>query len=267
MIAHLGSAPQELRVGGVPVPLLLSAGSLLYAIHHKIDLSGCLLTRQVTTSSDVWFEVGVPVLASTPLAGNASAGWTCLNDFFRLEVWWSENLSSWSLGSFASSGEPEARVIEGVDCLVYWARSIYSIRSNVRTGNLWCASGVGEDVRNAPFTALTLNNVVQNFGGPYTMPADAGALQAKLRLLGFSSATVSASSATVWRIDIPAVEFTLAGSKNKIYWPAYAVTDPVFGFALSVDGRDFSGTYVNASGVRCHLDKQFVRVGCTLLKL
>ena len=41
---------------------------------------------------------------------------------------------------FADSGSPVETVIGGQNCLIYWARSCYSIDSKTKIGNMWVES-------------------------------------------------------------------------------------------------------------------------------
>lgn len=257
----------DLRTEGALVEALITEGQVVYARDHSADLGIVLDYRIVTTTTDRWFEVGVPMLAAQPMeSGNASAGWLWLNGFIRLHLEWSEDLVHWHVGKFADSGTPQAIVIDGQDSLIYWARSMYSVDSKVKTGHMWCEQ-IGGDTRNNPFTGLTLNNVVRSLPNfPYTMPTHAGQLQTDIAAI-FQGATVTATSDVDWRIDVPEVNFTAYSTLNKIYWPEYHVPDYLGNLVNHDDGAIFQGEFVNASGVRCALNKQFARLGATLLKL
>lgn len=258
----------DLCTEGDLVQALITEGQVVYARDHSAELGCALAYRIVTTSTDKWFEVGVPMLDAQPMeSGNASAGWLWLNGFVRLHLEWSEDLVNWHVGKFADSGSPEAVTIDGESCLIYWARSVYSVDSIVKTGNMWCEVLSG-DSRNNPFTALTINGIVRALGGfPYTMPTDAARLQADLRAAGFTGATVVATSATVWRIDLPGINFTAYNMLNYIYWPDYLVPNRYGSLVNHCNGAPFQGEFVNATGGRCTLNKQFARMGATLLKL
>ena len=270
MLYHGGTSDLNLKTGGSDIQFLMNAGQIIYAIKHSQKIEVPLMYRKVTTSTDVWFEVGVPVLASCPFSGNSAAGWTWLNGFFGLQLYWSENLTSWSVGKFTDSGSPESATIDGESCLIYWARSIYSIDSKVKTGHMWVeySSSYPGDSRNNPLNALTINNIVRALGGfPYTMPTDASRLQADLRAAGFTDAIVTAASDVVWRIDLYGINFVAYATTNKIYWPQYLVADMNGVVNSPVNGIDFQGEFVNSSGVRCTVSKQFARLGATCLKL
>jgi len=269
MLYHGGTSDLNLKTGGSDIQFLMNAGQIIYAIKHSQKIEVPLHYRKVITSTDIWFEVGVPVLASQPFSGNSSAGWTWLNGFFGLQLYWSENLTQWSLGKFTDIGSPEAATIDGESCFIYWARSMYSIDTKVKTGHMWVEFSdyyVG-DSRNNPLNALTINNIVRAIAGSYTMPGDAAALQAKLRELGFTDATVVAVSDIKWRVDLYGINYVAYGTTNKIYWPQYLVADMYGVINTPVNGIDFAGEYVNSSGLRCTVSKQFARLGATCLKL
>lgn len=269
MLYHGGTSDLNLKTGGSDVQFLMNAGQIIYAIKHSQKIEVPLMNRKVITATDIWFEVGVPVLASCAFSGNSSAGWTWLNGFFGLQLYWSENLTQWSVGKFTDSGTPESATIDGEACLIYWARSIYSIDSKVKTGHMWVefSAAYPGDSRNNPLNALTINSIVRNLAGSYTMPGDAAALQAKLRELGFEGATVVAVSDVVWRIDLYGINYVAYGTTNKVYWPQYLVADMYGNVVTPVNGQDFQGEFVNSSGLRCTVSKQFARLGATCLKL
>ena len=104
-------------------------------------------------------------------------------------------------------------------------------------------------------------------GGTYTMPTGAAALQTKLRDLGFSDAAVIASSDVDWRIDLPGINYSSYSTVNKIYWPSYLVPNDQGAVVNVCDGYFFTGSFINSSGERCALSKQFARLGITTLKL
>jgi hypothetical protein len=132
---------------------------------------------------------------------------------------------------------------------------------------MWVEStaGSGADVRNNPFTSLVINNVTRALGGfPYTMPGDAARMQADMRANGLTGATCVATAATTWRIDIPNVNYTQYSTVNKVGWPGYLVADMFGALTSTVDGRGFTGQFVNTAGVRTALTKQFGRFGLSL---
>lgn len=270
MIYHGDIKVYDLRTEGNQVQWLLNAGHVVYARDQDAALGSVLAYRIVTETNDKWFEVGIPMLASQPMeSGNASAGFLWLNGFVRFHLEWSEDLINWHVGKFADSGTPQATVIDGENCLIYWARSIYSVDSKVKTGHMWVefSQSYSGNPLNNPLNALTINNIVRNIAGSYTMPGDAAALQAKLRELGFADATVVAVSDVIWRIDLYGINFVAYGTTNKIYWPQYLVADMFGNVNTPVNGIDFQGEFVNANGLRCTLNKQFARMGATLIKL
>ncbi|MEI6674947.1 MAG: hypothetical protein WCO57_07195 [Verrucomicrobiota bacterium] len=146
----------------------------------------------------------------------------------------------------------------------YAARLIYPRDAKVKTAALTAGFASGGDTRNNPFTAITIADTVQSLPNfPYTMPGGAAQLQTDLRAAGWTGATVTASSATVWSIVIPNVSLTDWSMLNKVYWASYAFTDAL-GNASTSDGQPFSGTYVDSNNVPIKT-KQFVRLGVAKL--
>ncbi len=230
----------------------LTAGS---SLEEQGEGSG-LEWRTVEDGGEKWFEVGF--LSPFPLSGDAANGWIDPSGQTFLRFARSEDLVSWDHDFIAAPDTPEDA---GGGDWRYWARLKYPVDSEIKTGQLVVTSDPSEDARNAPFTALVINGVAQSLAHfPYTMPGHAAQMQTDLRAVGWTGATVVSSSASVWRIEIPDVDYTTYSSVNYIYWPMYLVPDSYGNIINPVDGRGFSGTFVNALGVRTSLTRQFARL-------
>lgn len=225
-----------------------------------------LVYRLVNDGAEIWWEVGF-LAPSNDLLGDAANGWTDAGGFLHLRFHRSENLTSWDNEFIPAPGTPVAM---GGGDYMYYARSRFPQNSVVKSGQIRLSSGsydglpgsIGSDSRNNPFTAMTIGGVVQALGGfPYTMPGDAARMQADLRARGWSTATVTASSDTVWEIIVPGVSLTSYSQASRVSWPQYLVAD-MFGVVNTpVNGGDLAGEYVNAAGVRTAVLKQFARLG------
>lgn len=216
---------------------------------------------RITTTTDAkFFEVGF--FSPEKLVGDASRGW--VDSTGRVRVWceWSEDLRNWQTLKFVDcSGSPTA-VTGGWE---YWQRCIYTVDTKVKTGHMWCEQ-VGGDARNNPFTSLTINDVVQSLANfPYTMPGGASQMQTDIRALGWTDATVVATSDVDWRFDIPGVNFTYYNTTNKVGWPQYLVENSLGQVVNPVNGAYFLGEFVDANGLRCALNKQFFRLVASAL--
>ncbi len=277
MIEHLGIPVTDLRHQGTTLQLLLHRGLPIFinptAKRSAGDRGGPtelpqMEFRIVEDGGEKWWECGFAVSADLPISGSAASGWTSNDGYWLFELERSENLTAWSLAQMTDcSGSPEDM---GDGTTEYWSRSIFPHSSEIRTGQLSCASGPGlsPDTRNNPFTALTLDGTAVTLpNAPYTMPTHAAQLQTDIRSAGWATATVTASSATVWSVVIPNVAMVNWGTGNRISWAAYTITDPLFSTeTVTVDGRNFDGTYVNAAGVRTQIRNQFFRLRITQLK-
>ena len=217
-----------------------------------------LASEIVKDGSGWWYEVGF--ISPERLDGNASTGWTYRND--RLHVWleWSEDLINWSTGPFVDAPGNPVPVLGG---FAYSARSIYTQDSLVKTGAMLVTSTTDAgDSRNNPLTALTVKNVVQTLAhAPYTMPTDAALLQTDLRAIGWTGATVVATTDVDWQISLPTVDFTAYNTITKIFWPSYLVPNDTGAVVNPCDGFLFAGTYIDPNRFRCALNKQFARLG------
>lgn len=226
------------------------------------EVSGALSYRRTEINGangyEKWFEVGFT--APNLLVGDASRGWVDSSGRIRFWLEWSEDLFHWTTASFIDAAAPTP-VAGGYE---YWARSIWPMDSAASSGEIICESigDSNDDARNNPFTALTINSVVQTLPNfPYTMPTDAALLQTDIRAAGWTGATVVASSDIAWAITIPNVSHSTYYTTNAVYWPQYYIADYLGNQTVKVWSRGFSGQYVNSAGTRTKLRKQFARLG------
>jgi hypothetical protein len=262
MLHHQGRQVKTLRSGGRQLSLVLHRGRQIYPF-KRYQLPQ-MEYRTTDDGAEKWFEVGFR--SPEILTGNATTGWTDPRGLCSINLQRSEDLIAWADDEMLNC--PVTAIAVGDGSYDYWSRCKFPIDSLVKTGQLSCESTAGNgDARNNPFISLTINSVVRSLGGfPYTMPADASRLQADMRSNGLTGATVVATSDTVWRVEIPNVDFTSYSTQNKIGWADYiSGVDPVFGGDIHSNGRDVVGAFVNASGVRTAVPKQFVRLAITPL--
>ncbi|MEI6674460.1 MAG: hypothetical protein WCO57_04700 [Verrucomicrobiota bacterium] len=220
--------------------------------------TGISMPIEIVTDGDwKWAEVGF--ISPEILQGNAMIGW--IYPPTRCRTWMERN-DTLVIANFQTTGFVDATgyPIPVLGGFAYAVRSIYPVDAKVKTAALTAGFTSGGDTRNNPITALTIADVVQSLPNfPYTMPGSAAQLQADLRAAGWTGATVTASSATVWSIVIPNVPLTDWNMLNKVYWPEYAFTDAL-GNAITSDGQSFAGTYVDSFNVPIK-PKQFIRMG------
>lgn len=239
---------------GRNITMLIKGGRQAYPCIGKLKI-GQLEYRITDDGLEKWFEVGFAL--DSIWTGNATTGWTDAAGFVKLDLERSENLTAWATGEFVNCAGSPALV---GTAYAYWARSHFPVDSEEKIGVLTCESN-GGDARNNPFTSITINNIVQTLPHyPYTMPTDAAQLQADLRAAGWTGATVVATSATVWTITISTVHQTDYSTTSRVAWPVYYVADMYGALTTAVNGRDFTGEFVNEAGVRTAVPKQFARL-------
>ena len=273
MLYHGDTPVLDLRLNGEEIQCLLNAGRVVYVrgVSTADNLPAFLGLRIVEENGshgwEKWFEVGLPVPATEPLSGNASAGWSTMNGLFGLTLEWSENLADWALGKFSDSGTPEAATIDGVSSLIHWARSMYPNTSATKTSSMVCSLD-STDSRQSPIIGITINSAgISLPSASYTMPGDAGQLQTDLRAAGFTGATVTASGLTTWEISLPSVAQSGYSNTNMVSWPTFWVPSLVGGPDNANSGAFFSIVSFNSAGVRTDLEHQFARLGLNVLKL
>lgn len=220
-----------------------------------IKIWGLCATRVVTASGEKWFEFGFRLTAD--LLGDASIGWTDADGFFLIEPEWSRDLINWTGGKFVAAPVPVVTLPSGQK--QYWSRAINPVDSQIKTGQLTAASGsyhsggsgaggITGDVRNNPFTSLTIGGVVKALGGfPYTMPTDAARMTADLQAF-YPGSTVVATSAVDWLITIPGVNYTAYNASSKVSWPSYLVADMYGNINTPYSYLDFLGAFVDPAG-------------------
>lgn len=216
--------------------------------------------RVVSDAGQKWFEF--MWLSPEPVTGNAAAGWTDLGYYCQLRVDYSNDLVNWSVGKFVDAPTP---VIEREDgTREIWCRALNPVDAAVKTGALVCESTASTgDARNNPITLVMLGGTLLALPRyPYTLPTDAANLQADIIAAGFPGTIVTATSATVWRISVPSVNYIAYSDTSRVGWPGYLVADMFGGMTITVDGRGFTGTFVNADGVPIK-NKGFARLVIT----
>ena len=175
---------------------------------------------------------------------------------------YSNDLVNWTAGKFVDAPTP---VIEREDgTREIWCRALNPVDAAVKTGALVCESTASNgDARNNPITSVMLGGTLLALPRyPYSFPTDASKLQADLIAAGFPGTVVTATSATVWRISVPSVNYIAYSDTSRVGWPGYLVADMFGGMTITVDGRGFTGTFVNAEGVPIK-DKGFARLVIT----
>ena len=273
MLAHGATPITDIRHAGLPSALLANSAHVIWYRASNVPglpslMGSRIVDQNVGNGLEKWFEVGIPVRNTDDMVGNASSGWTTLNAFFRLELSWSADMVTWALGKFSSSGTTSV-TLDGVECTVYWARSMYPKDSALSTSHFSAIStaAYNGDARNNPITALTLNSTVQSLPHfPYTLPGDAATLQADLIAAGWTGAVVTATSNIDWEINIPGVTQTAYYKVNKVYWPLYLVADMFGAIVNPMDGVFFQGDSINSAGIPTKLPHQFARLALTPLK-
>lgn len=215
---------------------------------------GLCQTRVVAASGEKWFEFGFRI--SAELTGDASSGWNDADGYFCIEPEWSRDLINWEVGKFVPAPVPVVTLPSGQK--QYWSRAIRPVDSAIKTGQIRANSGtfaaVGNagntsgDVRNNPFTALTVAGTVKALGGfPYTMPGDAARMTADMQAF-FPGSSVVATSAVNWQITIPGVNFQAYNAISKIYWPSYMIADMYGSLNTPFNGIDLAGEFVDPAG-------------------
>lgn len=258
-IYHAGSEVNRVFHGGVEADYVLHQGKMIFPEPDpRLPFDFGNHNRVVNDGNEKWFEFGFE--SPELMSGSAAAGWTDPLGYVRIRAWRSETLTAWDNDVIECPTSPEA--IDGG--WIYWARCRFPVDSQVKTGQLWCDSGPGNgpDSRNNPFTSLVINGVTRALGGfPYTMPGDAARMQADMRSNGLTGALCVATTDTAWRIDIPNINFTSYAVNNKVGWPGYLVADMFGALTITLDGRGFTGQFLNTAGVRTAVPKQFGRFG------
>ncbi len=218
-----------------------------------------LETAVLEDAGERWFQVTFG--SEIELTGSAADGWTDLSGQYGIRVQRSFDLQTWDHDLIEAPGYP----IDNEDgTWTYAARSKYPIESDIKSGHAWLESGgypnVG-DARNNPFTSVILAGEVQDLPNyPYTMPGDAAQLQTDLRAVGWTGATVVATSDTQWRIEIPAISLTERIEFGRVCWPGYLIPDYFGNLTNTRDHAAFSAEWINSNGVSTSNARQFARL-------
>ncbi len=247
---HGGAEVSRVFVAGEEAEFIFGGGTQILP-NLGAEIWGRTSCRVVDDAGEKWFEMGFAM--DHLLSGNPAAGWTDAGNYFRIDHEWSPDLVTWSAGKFVAAPTPIVDI--GGGFYEYWARALNPVDSAVKSGEIRISSGytgqlgnISADTRNNPFTSLTIAGVVLALGGfPYTMPTDAARMQTDLRVF-YPTATVEASSDTVWRIIVPTVNYTSYAQTTKVFWPVYYVADMFGNVVNPVDGASFAGTLVDAAG-------------------
>lgn len=247
---------KNIKVNGRNVRMIVKGGRQIWPC-RKPWKPPTLEYRMTNDGGEQFFEVAFT--SGELLNGSAAEGWQDVRGYLDFKLQQSEDLIQWHEGLFVDApGSPED-MPDG--SFRYWSRCIYPVNSTIKTGQMRATGPGGNDLRNGPFTALTLGGVVQSLPGfPYAMPTDAARLQADLRAIGWTGATVTATTLNNWEIIVPGVYYNGASIISKIYWPVYYVADMFGNVNTPVDGVTFSGEFVNEEGIRTNLSKQFARL-------
>jgi len=216
--------------------------------------------RVVSDAGQQWFEF--MWVSPEPVLGNAAAGWTDLGYYCQLRVDYSNDLVNWSPGKFVDAPVPLVERPDGTREI--WCRALNPVNAQIKTGALVCESTAADgDARNNPITSVKLGGTLLALPRyPYSMPTAAANLQADIVAAGFPGTIVTATSATVWRISVPTVNYVSYADTSRVGWPGYLVADMFGQMTQTVDGRSFQGTFVNAAGVPIK-DKGFARLVIT----
>lgn len=250
-------SPPTVNVRGCEVRLRYQATGREFTLSEPelvIDGASGLLYRIVTDSAEQRWEVGFD--SPTLLDGNAVDGWTDATGNLRVRLYRSEDLVTWDNDWVACPTSPETTD----DGYRYWARARFPQESVVKTGAL-TVNNDGGDTRNNGFTSLVIAGVAQdlaNFPYDMTVAGKSAQLQTDLRALGWTGAICSGTTALDWVISIPTVNYTSYAQTSFVGFPGYDVEDPLGGTS-TISQISFSGNYVNNSGVRTAVRKQFAR--------
>jgi hypothetical protein len=265
MLFHAGRQIKTLRREGRQLSLAVHQGRQIYpGKSPKSWLLPQLDQTVIEDSGEKWFEVYFQT--AFPLAGTPATGWTDPSGQYGMRLQRSDDLQTWDHDFVPAPGYP---IDHGNGAWTYGARCKYPIDSDIKSGHCWLESGVWPhvgDARNNPFTSIVLAGVVQALPHyPYFMPYDAHQLQNDLRAVGWAGATVVATSANAWRIEIPSMNLTERIEGGRICWPGYLVPDMWGNLTIIRDHVSFLSEWVNTAGVRTAVNKQFCRLALSHL--
>lgn len=257
---HAGQEVARSFHAGQEVAFAFGRGTLLFA-QAPVEIYGRTASRVVADAGEKWFEFGFRVNAA--LTGHGAAGWTDAGNYLRLEAQWSPDLVNWSMGKFVAAPVPVVDLGDG--SFEYWSRALHPQDAAIKTGAVVASNDTSGDGRNNGFTSLVLGGVAQalaHFPYDMTVTGTAAQLQADLRALGWTAATVTGSTATHWSIAIPTVNYTAYAPECSVGFPGYLVADVFGALTVTVDRLPFLGNFVDASGTAI-FTKGFARLKIT----
>jgi len=154
---------------------------------------GMTEARMVSDGSGRWFEFGWTIDLSGSgwtMGGNSAAGWTDSGNYLRMEIEYSTDLQTWSMGKFVPAAVPVVDL--GSGCFEFWSRcSTPVIWETVMVDFTAETNRYGKSI-----TGITLKKSAVSLPRyPYSMPAQAATLQADLRAAGYTGAAVTSSAA------------------------------------------------------------------------
>jgi hypothetical protein len=169
-----------------------------------VPIYGATAVRMATDDDAVWFEFGFQIDAE--LDGNAAAGFTDAGNYIRIEIEQSTDLVNWNMGKFVPAAVPVTDNLDGT--YTYWSRGVFPRLWKYVTIDLTATTTrYGKSITAVQLFGSTL--ALPNY--PYAMPAAAATLQADLRALGYSGATVTSTSAP---LTARAINHTVNGNQN-----------------------------------------------------
>ena len=271
-IYYEGHQCYDLRTEGEEINILLNDGRVVYmrdpdpATWNKCPLliKGRHVEESGANGFEKWYEIGLELPASftAVMTGNSAAGWSICGNLIQIHLEHSETLTQWALGRFPPS--PHTPTTNGnpnpeLEILTHWCRSIYPVDSKIKTGQIVSIIH-GEDARIDRITSLKINGVLQALPRYPYMLTNIAAFAVDLAVL-WPGATATSTGPGNWDIRIPNVPNTTYGAANEIWWPRFLVPN-IYGDVVNpCDHTGLPGEFVNAGGVRTHLEKQFTRAG------
>ena len=206
----LGSEVGQLFTAGQEAEFAFGAGTCVFA-RMPVAIYGVTTSRWVTDDTGVWWEVGFTM--DSTLTGNASTGWVDAGNYFKLEIQQSLDLINWSMGKFT----PVATTDNGDTTFTYWGRcTVPRLWKYVKIDLTAISARYGKTI-----TAVKLFGATLALPGyPYAMPTQAAALQADLRALGYTGATVTSIAAPL-TAEIIRYYYTNGGAVNDLYQVTY----------------------------------------------
>ena len=203
-----GVEAAQVFIGGQEAEFIFGQGTQLFP-NLPVPIYGCTSYRWSSDDTGIWWEVGFTIDA--PLTGNGGAGWTDAGNYLRFEIQQSLDLVSWNMGRFTPAAVPA--VDNGDGTWTYWSRcSIPRLWKYVRVDVTATSSRYGKSI-----TAVRLFGATLALPGyPYAMPAQAATLQAHLRALGYTGATVTSVAAPL-SVEVVRYYYAAGAANNDVY--------------------------------------------------